>query len=67
MTVNTDHTLLVVDIGSPSVFTGKFRIYPSAMAEVTRFPFISLDEFMSFNETDTDPAHRRPLRVAVSA
>ena len=67
VTVDADHAFLVMDIRCAPVFTGKFRIYPSAVAEVARFPFISLDEFMSFNETDTDPAYCRSFYVAVPA
>ena len=67
MTVNADHTFLVMDIGGPAVFSGELRIDPSAVTEVTGLPLISFDKFMTFDEADTDTAHRRSLRVAVSA
>ena len=67
VTVDADHALLVMDIGCSPVFTGKFRIYPSAVAEVARLPFVSLDEFMSFNEANADPAYSRTPYVTVTA
>ena len=67
MTVNTDHTFLVVDIRCPAVFSSKFRIDPSTVTEVTGLPLISFDEFVTFNEPDTNTAYRSSFCVTISA
>lgn len=65
--IHAEHTLLVMHVGLPAVFTGIFGINPAAVAESAGFAFILLDEFVALDEADADPADRRRFDMATAA
>lgn len=65
--VHAEHTLLVMNIRFPAVFTRIFGINPSAVAESAGFPLILFNEFVALNKTDADTTHGCAIDVTITA